>query len=220
MKKIYLIVSILMLFEVSNASIAENLPKAAASSENAITLPAGDSCDLIILTSGETINAKILEVGTDEVRYKKCGKGDSPVYTIKKSEIFMIKYANGTQDVFNKATTNSTTQEPKKGVLSYKKGLFSNQYFIDKIQTTRANFVKYLKKNPFAKNLLNQSNFLYVVAGIFDGLGLLLLFTNSTAGLIVGIVFIVVGIVFELLGDSAFEKAVKRYNNDLNENKK
>jgi len=60
------------------------------------------SQDIIFLNTGEEIQAKILEIGTETVKYKKIdNKGDFPgLYVISKSDIFMIKYKDGTKDVF------------------------------------------------------------------------------------------------------------------------
>lgn len=66
--------------------------------------------DVIVKKSGDEINAKVTEVATTEIKYKKTDNPDV-VYTIPKTDVFMIKYANGTKDVFadNKTTTNTTT---------------------------------------------------------------------------------------------------------------
>lgn len=60
----------------------------------------GEPCDLITLKNGEEVNAKILEITSIEVKYKKCDSPDGPLYVVKKSDVFMIKYANGTKEVF------------------------------------------------------------------------------------------------------------------------
>lgn len=57
--------------------------------------------DVIILKSGDEISAKVLEVNVSDIKYKKAENLDGPSYSIDKSEVFMIKYKNGTKDVFN-----------------------------------------------------------------------------------------------------------------------
>jgi hypothetical protein len=57
--------------------------------------------DVIFKKNGDEINAKVEEVGVNEVKYKKFDNQDGPMYTLLKSEIFMIKFANGTKEVFN-----------------------------------------------------------------------------------------------------------------------
>jgi hypothetical protein len=55
--------------------------------------------DIITLKNGEEIEAVVQEVGVDSVKYKKPDT-EVPIYTLLKSEIFMIKYANGDKETF------------------------------------------------------------------------------------------------------------------------
>lgn len=56
--------------------------------------------DTITLKNGEEIEAKVLEITPDIIKYKKFNNLDGPTISILKSEVFMIKYENGTKDVF------------------------------------------------------------------------------------------------------------------------
>ncbi|MDR3350582.1 MAG: hypothetical protein LBN98_02895 [Prevotellaceae bacterium] len=72
--------------------------------------------DMITLKSGEEIKAKVQEIGTDNVKYKKYDNQSGPLYTLMKSDIFIIKYENGDKDVFTAPSapqptvTNQTEQ--------------------------------------------------------------------------------------------------------------
>lgn len=68
-----------------------------------------NSQDLIILKTGDELRGKVIKVGTSEVEFKKDTSG--PVYAIKKSEVFMIKYESGAKDVL----ANIGVTEVKKG---------------------------------------------------------------------------------------------------------
>jgi hypothetical protein len=57
------------------------------------------SQDVITTKSGESIKAKILEVGTTDIKYKKSDNPDGPLYWISKTAVIMITYQNGTVDV-------------------------------------------------------------------------------------------------------------------------
>ncbi len=81
-----------------------------------------EPCDVITLKNGDEIQAKILEITPIEIKYKKCNLPDGPLYIVKKSDAFMIKYANGTKEIIksdneqvssnsNKSATN--TGKPK-----------------------------------------------------------------------------------------------------------
>jgi hypothetical protein len=75
------------------------------------------SQDVIVLKNGGELKAKILEVLPDVVKYKKWDNQDGPSYSESKTNIIMIKYQNGTKDVFNGENTGgggtSTTQSPE-----------------------------------------------------------------------------------------------------------
>lgn len=58
------------------------------------------ACDTIKLKNGETIIAVVNEIGTNEIKYKKCDNLTGPTYSLKRSDIYMIQYANGSSDFF------------------------------------------------------------------------------------------------------------------------
>jgi hypothetical protein len=64
--------------------------------------------DIITMRNGDEIKAKISEIGVSDVKYKKFDNQTGPTYTSLKSEIFMIKYENGSKDVF----TNTNIAAP------------------------------------------------------------------------------------------------------------
>lgn len=55
--------------------------------------------DLIMKIDGDEIKAKVLEIGDSEIKYKRFDNEDGPSYSISKSEVFVIKYANGTKEL-------------------------------------------------------------------------------------------------------------------------
>ena len=59
------------------------------------------SQDIITTKSGEDIKAKVIEVNTTDIKYKKTENIDGPVFSVLKSEILIIRYENGTKDIFN-----------------------------------------------------------------------------------------------------------------------
>jgi hypothetical protein len=78
--------------------------------------------DIIYLRDGTEIEAKILEVGTSTISYKKYSNIEGPTYKIEKNKVFMILYENGDKDVFelkeqspnnNKYTSNNDTYKNK-----------------------------------------------------------------------------------------------------------
>ena len=72
--------------------------------------------DIIVKKNGDEIKAKIDQVLDLEIRYHKFENLSGPVYSIAKSEIFMIKYENGTKDVFatqSEQAVSKPQQTPK-----------------------------------------------------------------------------------------------------------
>ena len=57
--------------------------------------------DIITLKTGDEIEALVEKVGGVEIEYRKWDNQTGPVYVIKTDKIFMIKYRNGTKEVFN-----------------------------------------------------------------------------------------------------------------------
>jgi hypothetical protein len=70
--------------------------------------------DIIILKSGDEIKSMVVEVLSDQIKYKKFENKQGPSYGIEKSKVFMIRYANGSKDVFNQVSnTPKTASAPR-----------------------------------------------------------------------------------------------------------
>ena len=80
--------------------------------------------DVITLKNGEDIQSLVQDIGDVDVKYKKFDNPDGPNYTLKKAEIFMIRYANGSRDVFAdnaspiETTRQATTPRPTRTIAS------------------------------------------------------------------------------------------------------
>jgi len=79
----------------------ENEPVGAAQRNISNPTPNSATQDVITLKNGNEIQALVQEIGEIDVIYKKYENPNGPNYTMEKSEIFMIVYANGSKDVFN-----------------------------------------------------------------------------------------------------------------------
>ncbi|MBN1415057.1 MAG: hypothetical protein JW973_08160 [Bacteroidales bacterium] len=74
------------------------------------------SQDILFKTTGEEIQVRIVEIGANEIKYKKYDYPEGPVYIIAKNQVFMIKYENGNKDVFGNPPTSpgqQAVQKPK-----------------------------------------------------------------------------------------------------------
>ncbi|MDU0369749.1 hypothetical protein ACFPAF_05030 [Hymenobacter endophyticus] len=55
--------------------------------------------DLLTKTTGEEVQVKVLEITPTEVRYKRTDNPDGPLITMRRTDVFMIRYANGTKEM-------------------------------------------------------------------------------------------------------------------------
>lgn len=65
--------------------------------------------DTIVKVDKTRIESKIVEITDDVVRYKRFDFQDGPLYTIRKSEVFMIVYKNGRTESFDAPAPVSAT---------------------------------------------------------------------------------------------------------------
>lgn len=65
-----------------------------------------EECDLIILNTGDDISAKVVEITSTEIKYKKCENINGPIYSIQKSEVFTIRYSNGSKEIIKSSVNN------------------------------------------------------------------------------------------------------------------
>jgi hypothetical protein len=58
-------------------------------------------CDKITFLNGNEEEVKLIEIGDDFVKYKKCNNLDGPIYNTSKEKLFMITFSNGAKEVIN-----------------------------------------------------------------------------------------------------------------------
>lgn len=68
--------------------------------------------DVLTKVSGDEIPAKVLEITPSEVRYKRADNPDGPLIIVRRADVFMIRYANGTKDVLNPTLGPAPTPRP------------------------------------------------------------------------------------------------------------
>lgn len=61
--------------------------------------------DVITLSDGRNIQAKIIEITADVVKYKRFDNQDGPLFSVALNTITKVKYANGSEEFFS---TNSS----------------------------------------------------------------------------------------------------------------
>jgi hypothetical protein len=62
--------------------------------------------DIIVKKNGDEIKATVEQVLDAEIMYRKFENPTGPIYSIAKADVFMIKYKNGSKDVFGNQPVN------------------------------------------------------------------------------------------------------------------
>lgn len=108
----------------------------------------GFSQDVITLTDGRTVTAKILELTPDQVKYKKTDNLEGPTYTVPVSDLAKIRYANGSEDTFSapKSAENATKEEGENNP-----SIFKGKFDVNDNET--ASYIEAIVKNAGAKLL-------------------------------------------------------------------
>ena len=119
--------------------------------------------DLIILKDGNEISAKVMEVNQAEIKYKKFDNPEGPSYSVLKSDVFMIRYKNGTKDIINtikepeqkvnqNIQTNSIKEITTKGTIEFG----GNISFINEGSSNRDYSVHQFAFNPYVGFMLGN----------------------------------------------------------------
>jgi hypothetical protein len=87
----------------------------------ALTVTGAKAQDLMTKRDGSELNVKVTEIGENEVKYRLSGDDSGPVRSISKSELFRIKYANGSTDVFDQSDSKKKVKR-NDGDSDYRKG--------------------------------------------------------------------------------------------------
>lgn len=69
------------------------------------------SQDVIIKTTGDEFQAKIIEITDDAIKYKDYHHQEGPIRNINKTAVFMVIYENGTRETFTPAEPQKQQKE-------------------------------------------------------------------------------------------------------------
>ena len=114
------------------------------------------SQDLIILKNGDEIQSKVVEILPDLIKYKKWDNQDGPIYTSNKVDVFMIKYQNGTKDVFkeNLEKENPPNNDNNSKIVEDARIFMDNQ--IGKESNRFISLMEFQKLNGVEQNMFGQ----------------------------------------------------------------
>lgn len=75
------------------------------------------SQDIVIFTNGDEIKAKVTEVSENEIRYKTWDNQDGPIWIKSATEIFMIRYENGSKQTFTVVKNQTAFQKQSQSIV-------------------------------------------------------------------------------------------------------
>lgn len=116
-----------------------------------------DSCgDKIVLRNADEIDAKVIEINKLNVMYKRCDNLSGPMVITKADDIFMIKYANGTKEVFEKKTEKKPVEvkQPEKKVMCAAE---YNNFAVASIATAILGLTIILAPIPFVLGIIGSN---------------------------------------------------------------
>lgn len=99
--------------------------------------------DIITTKDGSDIQARILEVTNSEVKYKRFSNLEGPTFTINKSDILIVRYENGENEVFKESDNIQNSQSSQ-----------HNQYN-QRNQTSQRNYQQIPQRSYYNPNGMN-----------------------------------------------------------------
>lgn len=75
--------------------------------------PSSQECDKLIMQNGDEIMVKIVEITSTEIIYRPCNELDGINVRLPLRKAFMIKYANGGKQIFEKDSRSNGSRAPR-----------------------------------------------------------------------------------------------------------
>lgn len=90
--------------------------------------------DVIVKINGDEIEAKVIEIGPENITYKKASFLEGPNYVVPSRSVLFIKFSNGTKEIINdlsipqnSAVTSATPQQNNLSANTAGSNYFSNR---------------------------------------------------------------------------------------------
>jgi len=186
--------------------------------------------DIITLKTGEEIKAKVNEVELNVIKYTIYDNQTGPVYTVYKADVFMIKYENGSKDVFDyKEPSDEVTASQDKTVIQsgVDEKLTSGRggsVMKDK-QQHRTYQVKAIMNSNYTAlkryrggRAFNTLGIVFVVIGGIDiglGIGNAVNGYDAAGNILAGGIEIGIGLIFRSICNTKTQSSVLIYNSGL-----
>jgi cytochrome c biogenesis factor len=179
--------------------------------------------DIIVTKDSKRINAKVMEVNEDNIKYKNFDNQDGPVYTLSKSNIVTILYKNGQVETFETesskpAAATQITQVPRQtNAMSNRTQVVSSDNILADMKAYSPALYSQYKSG---KRMATSGSILTGVGGVSAGLGAVFVLMNRSGEMVnVGYGFLVMGslsaaagVSILIVGGSKKNNAVRNFN--------
>jgi len=185
--------------------------------------------DIITLKNGEEIKAVVTEIELNVIKYKKFDNQTGPAYTVSKADVFMIKYENGTKDVFDYQPVTTEVISPENGsntqtgtggkLTSYKRNVMKEKQKLKPYEVKALMNTNYaaLKRYKGAR-AFNTLGIIFGIIGVIDiSTGIINTFNSydATGNFLAGGLEIGAGLVFISISNNKTYSSVLLYNSGL-----
>lgn len=178
------------------------------------------SQDIITLKTGEEIKAKVNEIESTDIKYKKFENLSGPTYYISKEKVLMIKYENGTKEIISTIEASAEQTIPVSGELVYTKG----RVYKDKVKLRPFEVKKTMEPVPAALGQYKAGRTYNTLAIIFLSASIIQSTSavvqtingqNATSTYIFAVVDLGIGYAFSFISANKMEKSVTLYNSGV-----
>ena len=175
--------------------------------------------DIITLKDGYEIQAKVLEIEDQIIKYKEFDNQDGPTHDIQKSDVFSIKYEDGTKYVFSMGNTKDVHHVSSAPNLIYNHGVRQNGTKVrpEQVRQTMSRNSKALDKYCSGRSFFVLGGVIGYPCAVLLGwdLGSRIFGKGNAVCFGIGLAGTVIGSVMMSIGESQMRKSVSLYNSSL-----
>lgn len=177
--------------------------------------------DIITQKDGTDIQAKVTEVGIDQISYKKYSNPNGPTYIISKADVLMITYENGEREVYASNFETNTKSLLPQGMMTYNS--WSGKVSVGGVTMENEMLERYFTPEDYKMFTNGRSSYvggtiIGVIGAIPFGWNLGALAAGGEINremFIGGGIVMVGGLVISMIGENRIKEAVSHYNSYL-----
>ncbi len=127
--------------------------------------------DVIVKKDGSTIAAKVTEITSTEIKYKKFSNQNGPTYTIGKNEVSYINYENGEREQIGLPASNINTHTTNT------QSIVQSQ---DALNPSDAYLLRQIQHDPYSKKAKTLKKIAFIGGGALVATGIVFFALNTS----------------------------------------